>query len=41
MKENDTTSLYVDWTHLQQADMMLSQAVEGEFYRYEPYRYRL
>ena len=37
MKQNDTTTLYVDMSHVMQHDIMLFDAIECEFSRCEPF----
>ena len=36
MRDQDTTTMYVDWSHMSQHDAELAQAIELEFYRFEP-----
>ncbi len=37
MRNDDTTTIYVDWNHLLAFDAELSEAIELEFFRCEPY----
>jgi hypothetical protein len=34
MKENDTTTMYIDMDHLDQHDDDLADAIESDYYRY-------
>jgi DNA replication licensing factor MCM6 len=37
MREFETTTLYVDYTHLLEREEVLARAIQGQYYRFLPY----